>query len=758
MKKLVSLLTVLSIALVPLSADDELLSNAGFEESKTGTFGTEFTDWEMPVGMAAVETTDKAEGAQALKTVEVTLTTAYVQQEIAINETSLVAGDSCEVVIHYKVLTPQSGGDVRLDCYWDHRTDGELKHDSTLLRTKPFTASEWTEKRVRTSVPEGASRFHFRVGITKKSVVLLDDCSFKRVANAPSEPRLTITPTALNSVSAAINTTVNMTPLTIRQANLTTPVTLEITGANRDCFSLSTNSITAAEAQVVVSYHPTAVGTHKAMLIIESGAHPELSKTISLTGKSYDPAQPPTLSIAPASIAPFTAAVNADSSITVQLTSANCIDYVYAKVEHLQGAAFTINNSMFTQNTTVPVRITFHPTAAGTYSSRITFSSDKADDVAITVTGTATGTAGTADYDSTFVWTMDNPRTLLVEPFSTTDHNQAIALDGWQNVVLQGQRPWWGFADKDAQDNIIDHYAKATAYVWQQTEDDPWEMWLVTPPLDYLNAASQLFTFRVMGNFMFEGHSTVLEVYYIDTIPDKGLYKQKLDIDIPADKDQNGEWYEFHLDLAGQNIADVFFMAFRFAGNSGNANSTTYYIDDVSWGRTDIPTLNADSASVIMTAAKSTAITSTPITVTTKNLTEPIKLTIGGANAGRFELSTNTLPTSGGQFTVAFESDTEGVHEAYIKLASRGAADKYIALSVLVKATTGLNAIDNDCTYVWAENATLHIHADEPHNIVVHDAAGRCIWQQHTSTATLPAAAGIYFVAIDNRIVKIVVP
>ncbi|MDY6035984.1 MAG: choice-of-anchor J domain-containing protein [Paludibacteraceae bacterium] len=758
MKKLVSLLTVLSMALVPLSADDELLSNAGFELSQTGTFGTEFTDWDIPLGMTAAETTDKVEGAQALKTVEVTLTKAYVQQAVSTLGTDLQAGDTCEVRIRYKVLTAQPGGDICLDCYWEHSRDGELKHDSVALRTQPFTADVWSEKNVRTTVPEGASRFNFRVGVTKKSVVLLDDCSFRRVANATTEPRLTVTPTALNSVSAAINTTANMTPLTIRQANLTTPITLEITGANRNCFSLSTNSITAAEAQVVVSYHPTTVGTHKATLIIESSNHPELSQTISLTGKSYDPAQPPTLSIAPANIAPFTAAVNADSSITVQLTSTNCIDYVYAKVEHLQGAAFTINNSMFTQNTTVPVRITFHPTAAGTYSSRITFSSDKADDVAITVTGTATGTAGTADYDSTFVWTMDNPRTLLVEPFSTTDHNHTIALDGWQNVVLQGQRPWWGFADKDAQDNIIDHYAKATAYVWQQTEDEPWEMWLVTPPLDYLNAASQLFTFRVMGNFMFEGHSTVLEVYYIDTIPDKGLYKQKLDIDIPADKDQNGEWYEFHLDLAGQNIADVFFMAFRFAGNSGNANSTTYYIDDVSWGRTDIPTLNADSASVIMTATKSTAIASTPITVTTKNLTEPIKLTIGGANAGRFELSTNTLPTSGGQFTVAFESDTEGVHEAYIKLASRGAADKYIALSVLVKAATGLNAIDNDCTYVWADNATLHIHSDEPHNIVVHDAAGRCIWQQHTSTATLPAAAGIYFVAIDNRIVKIVVP
>lgn len=759
MKKLVSLLTILSIALVPLSADDELLSNAGFEESKTGTFGTEFTDWEMPVGMAAVETTDKAEGAQALKTVEVTLTTAYVQQAVSMIGTDLQAGDTCEVRIRYKVLTAQTGGDVCLDCYWDHRTDGELKHDSTLLRTKPFTASEWTEKRVRTSVPEGASRFHFRVGITKKSVVLLDDCSFKRVANAPSEPRLTITPTTLNSVSAAINTTATMTPLTIRQANLTTPVTLEITGANRDCFSLSTNSITAAEAQVVVSYHPTTVGTHKAMLIIESGDHPELSKTISLTGKSYDPALPPTLSINPSSLPPFAAAVNTDSIVTIQLTSTNCIDYVYAKVEHQQGAAFTINGSMFTPNATVPVRITFHPTAAGAYSSRIIFSSDKADDVVLTLTGTATGTSAEADYDSLFVWDISRPRPLLFEKFDLGAHNKKLVLDDWQNVVLQGQRSWWGFDAKDAEDHVIDHYAKATAYAWQQQESTPTEMWLVTPPLDYVNAASKLFTFRVMGDFMFDGHPTALELYYIDTIPNKDLYMQKIDLDMPADKDLNGEWREFHLDLTDLNIADVFFMAFRFVGSSGSANSTTYYIDDVSWGRTDVPTISIDSDTVTMTATVATPIASTPISVTTKNLTEPVKLTLGGANAGKFKLSTNTLPTTGGQFAVAFESDIEGVHEAYVKAASRGAADRFIVITVLVKAATGLNAIGNEQVAVWADEGTLHLQADAPHRIAVHDATGRCIGQwSATSSATLHTAAGIYFVTIDNETIKIVVP
>lgn len=754
MKKRGFWLVVGLFATMQAHASDELLNNAGFEESKTGIFGVEFTDWNMPLGLAAVENTDKIEGTQALKTVEATQNISYIQQEIAINETGLVAGDSCEVVIHYKVLTPQSDGDVRLDCYWDHRTDGELKHDSTLLRTKPFTASEWAEKRVRTSVPEGASRFHFRVGITKKSVVLLDDFSFKFVSNATAEPRLVVTPTGLNSVSTAVNTTVAMTPLTISQANLTTPVTIQITGSGSKHFAVSTTEITAAEEQLTVSYHPTAVGTHKAMLIIESSAHPELSKTISLTGKSYDPSKPPTLHIAPTTIAPFATDINTDSSVTIQLTSENCIDYVYARVEHQQGAAFTINGSMFAQNTTTPVRITFKAVQAGEYSSRIIFSSEKADDVVLTVSGTASGTTGKTDYDSTFVWNMANPRKLLIENFDTGEHNTKLELDDWQNVVVKGQRPWWGYTEKADDGATTDKYAKATGYIWQHPESNPIEMWLVTPPLDFVNAASKLFTFRVMGDFMFEGHQTTLELYYIDTIAGQNLFKQKIDMDIPATNDLNGEWCEFHIDLTGQNISDVFFMAFRFAGQSGSEHSATYYIDDVSWGRTDVPTLSTDSTSVIMTAEPNKTITSTPIKVTTKNLTAPVTLSIGGANAGKFELSTQTLSQAGGQFTVSFESDTEGVHEAYIKLASRGAADKFIVMSVLVKQSTGLVTTNGENVFVWSADRTLHIEADTPHDIVIYSVGGHCIWQGRTASAAIPAQQGVYIVDIDGQKLK----
>lgn len=75
-------------------------------------------------------------------------------------------------------------------------------------------------------------------------------------------------------------------------------------------------------------------------------------------------------------------------------------------------------------------------------------------------------------------------------------------------------------------------------------------------------------------------------------------------------------------------------------------------------------------------------------------MTEPIKLTLGGANKSKFKLSESELPAEGGVFTVRFNSDAEGVHEAYVKLASRGAADKYVVLTVNNTLQTGIDGIN----------------------------------------------------------------
>lgn len=53
---------------------------------------------------------------------------------------------------------------------------------------------------------------------------------------------------------------------------------------------------------------------------------------------------------------------------------------------------------------------------------------------------------------------------------------------------------------------------------------------------------------------------------------------------MPCTKDESGKWFPYSIDLTGQQIADVFFMGFRFTSTRGCDNTATYYIDDVTYG------------------------------------------------------------------------------------------------------------------------------------------------------------------------------
>ena len=67
-----------------------------------------------------------------------------------------------------------------------------------------------------------------------------------------------------------------------------------------------------------------------------------------------------------------------------------------------------------------------------------------------------------------------------------------------------------------------------------------------------------------------------------------------------------------------------------------------------------------------------------------------ISLSLEGANYNRFELSTAELPSTGGECIVSFEAQEYGVHEAYIRLASKGAPDIFVPLAVACRMETGL--------------------------------------------------------------------
>jgi hypothetical protein len=194
-----------------------------------------------------------------------------------------------------------------------------------------------------------------------------------------------------------------------------------------------------------------------------------------------------------------------------------------------------------------------------------------------------------------------------------------------------------------------------------------------------------------------EDNQAVFEVYYVDPKQPEHLRFQNLteSFAIPQTSDSNEDWQTFFLDLApyAETVADVFHMAFRYAGPNGTDGAVTYYVDDVSWGRTDLPVISVDVTQIIDSAALNEVKIVGQINVTGKNLSAPIDVAVKGANYNKFKVSSETLPAEGGALAVGFQSDLEGVHEAYIELSSPEAATVFIPMAVLCKNTEGIDLV-----------------------------------------------------------------
>lgn len=735
----------------------ELLSNPGFEESSISPFGgvTTFEDWTLPLGAAVAETADKQEGEQAMKINQATQKVNHLDQEVFDYATQPEEGAAYEMRIRYKVLASQAGEDIKLMYLWSSSRDGELTKDSTSW----LTGNEWKTQTLRTVCPAGASRFLFRVKFSKGVEVLLDDFSFRKVDDepVPAEPSLTITPAKMPAAETALGTSVQLPVITVVQNNFTAPMTFDIIGKGRAAFSFTTTAKSETATEVQITYNPAEAAMHDAMLTIDVPSKPELSETYSLHGICIDPKNPPVVTVTPESLPTFETTARQEQKATLKLSSTGCVDYVYAGMRHIDNAGFVVNSTTFIKNMPQDVTVTFRPTKAGYYRSQLRFWSLKSDTVTITLIGNAKpATEDPNTFTTAFSWHLENPQSLLVEDFNLVEHNYDLQLEGWQNVVLGGERPWWGYYHRDAQLNILEKTAKATGYQYQVPAEERSEMWMVTPALDYKNAKGRTFTLRVMGDFMFEGHDTELSVWLIDSVPGDRLYFRKIDgMGIPTAPDYNGEWMEYHVNLDEQEIEDVFFIGFKYDGLFGQENAVTYYIDDVSWGRTDLPAIQADSAQVVMTAALGKDAASGMITVKTSNLTEPVTLSLGGNNKSKFQLSANTLPAEGGTFQVLFNSDQEGVHEAYVKLSSRGAADLYIPMAVLCKTGTAVENPGAEALRIFTAGRELHV-TNAAADYTVYDTTGRTIYTGNAAHITLPMA-GVYVVRCAAEVRKLTV-
>lgn len=403
------------------------------------------------------------------------------------------------------------------------------------------------------------------------------------------EPAITITPEKITQAAGALGKTVEVATIHVSAQNMKYATTFELAGKNADQFSISQSTVEkgSTETDIVISYTPTEVAVHKAYLMVNCPSIEDYYKTINFSAYAIDEQNPPTITLNPTALEPFTAKVNETSEQTIEVTTANMPDYTYVKVK--DAGQFILSNTMLLRNMANTVKITFQPKAEGTYSTALVFSALGMEDVEVPISGVATGETQEEPKEGVdFVLSDENPLTELTETFDNIDRNKPLALDRWTNSAIVGTRAWWGYSFPDYdQESPNEKVAKVTPYdsKMESGMGEPVQMMLVTPPLDFKNAKNNIFTFRVCGDYLQDNQTDKLELCYVDITEGEPYIQPLTECRMPCTKDESGKWYPYTVDLTGQQLADVFFMAFRFTSTRGCDNAATYYIDDVTYGR-----------------------------------------------------------------------------------------------------------------------------------------------------------------------------
>lgn len=403
------------------------------------------------------------------------------------------------------------------------------------------------------------------------------------------EPAITITPEKITQAAGALGKTVEVATIHVSAQNMKYATTFELAGKNADQFSISQSTVEkgSTETDIVISYTPTEVAVHKAYLMVNCPSIEDYYKTINFSAYAIDEQNPPTITLNPTALEPFTAKVNETSEQTIEVTTANMPDYTYVKVK--DAGQFILSNTMLLRNMANTVKITFQPKAEGTYSTALVFSALGMEDVEVPISGVATGETQEEPKEGVdFVLSDENPLTELTETFDNIDRNKPLALDRWTNSAIIGTRAWWGYSFPDYdQESPNEKVAKVTPYdsKMESGMGEPVQMMLVTPPLDFKNAKNNIFTFRVRGDYLQDNQTDKLELCYVDITEGEPYIQPLTECRMPCTKDESGNWYPYTVDLTGQQLADVFFMAFRFTSTRGCDNAATYYIDDVTYGR-----------------------------------------------------------------------------------------------------------------------------------------------------------------------------
>ena len=273
------------------------------------------------------------------------------------------------------------------------------------------------------------------------------------------------------------------------------------------------------------------------------------------------------------------------------------------------------------------------------------------------------------------------PLAVLNETFSDLRHTRILGLKGWQNLTVRGERPFYAWKQKNADQSVVENEVAQISFLKYGVEDRrEHESWLISPTLSYKNAQSKDLTFSLMyRNQTTNGEE--LFGFYIITEEDGKATPYFLDISeyVPAGvKLEPDMWFDYRIDLSkveGLTIEDKFHVAFSYYSPvGGNATSLNFMIDDVTFGRTDLPELSVDNDFIQFVFRPGQEMTPQPLNIYSDRTTAPVTITLApSAQKKYFKISSEKLPLEGGALAVGFKSNDSKTHAAALLVQTRGA-------------------------------------------------------------------------------------
>lgn len=209
-----------------------------------------------------------------------------------------------------------------------------------------------------------------------------------------------------DSEPIAINTPTVVRRYELGGSYLNGATSIYINGAASELYRVTPEIVeeTSPKTEVTVTYTPTAIGKYTARVNFDVNPA-KLSCSEAMTYYAYDPANPPTITLANE---PTQFVAKPGGSVTQRLAvnTSNLVDYGAVTVGNESEGAFSINNTTLMKNGTTTMIISFKPTVTGEYTESVTLTSPKAESVQLTLYGKCVDDSGvediTADADGTY--------------------------------------------------------------------------------------------------------------------------------------------------------------------------------------------------------------------------------------------------------------------------------------------------------------------------------------------------------------------